>query len=320
MTLEPLLNAGPAIQFHVLTVVPAAIIGGIMLVARKGTFSHRMAGRVWISLMVLTALSSFFIHEINWFHGFSPIHLLSLVVLGSAIEVVRTARQRRIARHKRLVKTLYFGAIGIAGLFTLLPGRIMHEVVFGAASNSGAAAPGHAAASMVSHVVGGAPWWVWPLLAAFILLGLSRAREREMPLWRLVIIPAVLTGLALLHAVTAPWSTSSASAFLTGLLAGSLTGWWSMRAVEAVRLPGNRVRVKGEIVSLFAILCIFSVRFSAGALAAVTPDIMKMTGITELYSFLPVFCSALMAARAIAQAGYNPLGSSHEQLTVEAEY
>ena len=319
MTLEPLLNASPAIQFHVLTVVPAALIGAAMLMARKGTFAHRMAGRVWVLLMVLTALSSLFIHTIRTWGPFSPIHLLSLVVLASAVEIVRTARQRRIARHKRIVKILYFGGLGIAGLFTLWPGRIMHEVVFGDAMTAGVAKPAHAATSLVSHIAGGAPWWVWPLLAALMLLGLSRARAREMPVWRLMIIPAVLTSLTVIHSVTGPWNASSAAAQLAGLLAGAITGWWSMRAVEAVRLAGNRVRVKGELVSLFAILCIFSVRFSAGTLAAVAPDIMKMQGVTELYAFVPVFCAAVMAARALAQAGLNPFAGASGQLTRDAE-
>ncbi|GAB5463028.1 DUF2306 domain-containing protein [Hoeflea alexandrii] len=149
MTLEPLLNASPAIQFHVATVVPAALIGGIMLLMRKGTSLHRMAGRLWIALMVLTALSSFFIHEIKLVGGFSPIHILSVVVLVSAAEVIRSARRRDFVRHQRVVKSLYFGAIGIAGLFTLLPGRIMHEVVF---------APGR---PMERRSGSGRCWWRW---------------------------------------------------------------------------------------------------------------------------------------------------------------
>ncbi|MCY0147955.1 DUF2306 domain-containing protein [Hoeflea sp. G2-23] len=131
MTLEPLLHASTAIQFHVVTVVTAAIIGAHMLWARKGTPRHRISGRVWIVLMAMTALSTFFIHEINLFYGFSPIHLLSVVVLVSVVEVVRSARRRDFVRHKRVVKALYFGAIGIAGLFTLMPGRIMNTSVFG---------------------------------------------------------------------------------------------------------------------------------------------------------------------------------------------
>lgn len=81
MNFEPLLNAPLAIQIHVAAVVPAAIIGLVIFLRRKGTKLHRALGRVWIVLMIATAISSFFIHQINLVGGFSPIHLLSILVL-----------------------------------------------------------------------------------------------------------------------------------------------------------------------------------------------------------------------------------------------
>lgn len=314
MTLEPLLNATPAVQFHVLTVVPAALIGGAMLLANKGTYIHRMGGRVWIALMMLTALSTFFIHEINMFHGFSPIHLLSLVVLVASVGVIRSARQRNFAKHKRIVKMLYFGGIGIAGLFTLLPGRIMHDVVFSSAT----AQPAQTAVPLSVQVAAGAPVWVWPLLLALVALGVSRMRDRDMPLWRLLLLPVILTGVSLTTTMSAQMTGSTLAAAIAGASAGLFAGLWSMRAVPVVMLPGNRVRVKGEFISLFAILGIFASRFAAGTLAAIAPEIIRMQGVTELFALLPVFCAALMAARALAQAGYNPLGAADERLTAEA--
>jgi len=40
---------------------------------------HRLLGKIWMVLMVITSLSSFFIHQIDLFYGFSPIHLLSIL-------------------------------------------------------------------------------------------------------------------------------------------------------------------------------------------------------------------------------------------------
>ena len=306
MTLEPLLDASPAIQLHVATVVPAALIGGLMLILRKGTYLHRMAGRLWIALMVLTALSSFFIHEINLFFGFSPIHILSVVVLVSAVEVIRSARRRDFVRHQRLVKSLYFGAIGIAGLFTLLPGRIMHEVAFTTAP----AEPAQAAAPVAVQAATGAPVWVWPLLIALIALGVSRMREREMPVWRLLLLPAILMAVSLISLISGEVTGADLSAAMAGAVFGLLAGWWSMRFAAVARLAGNRVRVKGEFVSLIAILGIFASRFAAGTLAATAPHILERTGVPELFTLLPVFFAALLTARALAQAGYNPLGAA----------
>lgn len=131
MSLAPLLSAPLAVQLHVYTVVPAALIGGYMLLARKGTPVHRLLGRIWIVLMITTALASFFIHELNLFADFSPIHFLSVLTLVGCVQAVRLARARRIKEHMRMVRSLYFGGIGIAGLFTLLPGRIMNRMIFG---------------------------------------------------------------------------------------------------------------------------------------------------------------------------------------------
>ena len=322
MTLEPLLTASPAIQFHVLTVVPAAIIGGIMLLRKKGTPAHRVAGRVWIALMVLAALSSFFIHTIRTWGPFSPIHLLSVLTLSGAFMVVWSARRRDFISHQRAVKSLYFGAIGIAGFFSFLPGRIMHEVVFGAAEASAAAAtsPAPAATSPAMQIAQAAPIWVWPLLIGLIVLGISRMRDREMPVWRLMLLPAALTVSTLVTLLLGGLGVSGLIAVVSGLGLGLAVGWMTMRAVTARRLAGNRVLVRGEVVSLIAILVIFASRFVAGAMTAMAPDLMEMAGVGELFVAVPVFCAGVMAARALAQAGYNPLWRMREQLTRKAEY
>lgn len=316
MTLEPLLHASPAIQIHVLAVIPAALIGGYVLWARKGTALHRLLGRIWLFLMVVTALSSFFIHTINLVGGFSPIHILSVVVLVSAFEVVRSARRRDFVRHQRLVKSLYFGAIGIAGAFALLPGRIMHETLFAQASVDPAMA---AEVSSTTAGAAGIPVWIWPLLVALIALGTSRTRDREMPVWRLLLLPVILVSISVITAVLGGLDAAALLALTAGMAFGAMTGWWTMRDVEADRLPGNRVRVRGEFVSLIAILAIFAARFAAGMLEATGSSLTDLPGVAELFVFIPVFFAALMAARALAQAGFNPLRLRGRQLTGETQ-
>jgi len=44
---------------------------------------------------------------------------------------VLRARQHQVERHRRAMLGLFAGALVVAGTFTLLPGRIMHSVVFG---------------------------------------------------------------------------------------------------------------------------------------------------------------------------------------------
>jgi uncharacterized membrane protein len=130
MNLAPIFDAPLAVQIHVYTVVPAAIIGAFILLNRKGTFLHKLLGRIWIALMVSTSLSTFFIHSINLFYGFSPIHLLSAYVIFGAFMAIREVRRGNIAAHQKQVTGMYLGGIVLAGLFTFIPGRIMNEVVF----------------------------------------------------------------------------------------------------------------------------------------------------------------------------------------------
>lgn len=130
MYLSPLLEAPLAIQIHVASVLPAAVLGPVLFLRRKGTSSHRLLGKIWLGLMVVAALSSFFIHSINLFYGFSPIHLVSIYVLVGSWLAIKAASEHRISAHKRQVSGLYAGGILGAGAFTLLPGRIMHEVFF----------------------------------------------------------------------------------------------------------------------------------------------------------------------------------------------
>ncbi|NTZ90669.1 DUF2306 domain-containing protein [Agrobacterium tumefaciens] len=130
MSLQPLLDAPLAVQFHVFTVVPAALFGAFVFLRPKGTAIHRLLGKIWVALMVMTSISTFFIHELRMFYGFSPIHLLSIFTIYGCLQSVYFARRGDIRRHMRIMQSVYLGGIVIAGGFTFVPGRIMHEVVF----------------------------------------------------------------------------------------------------------------------------------------------------------------------------------------------
>ncbi|MBC2885993.1 DUF2306 domain-containing protein [Ochrobactrum sp. CM-21-5] len=137
MNFTPLFSAPYAVQLHVVAVVPAAIIGSLILFRRKGTRLHKLFGRIWIILMVITSVSSFFIHQINLILGFSPIHILSVLVLIGCWRAVIAARAGKIAVHRRIMRGVYFGGIVGVGLFAFMPGRLMNEVLFAEGWSSG---------------------------------------------------------------------------------------------------------------------------------------------------------------------------------------
>lgn len=131
MSLAPLLNASPAIQLHAFTAITAFVLGLVQLLGAKGTGRHRALGYLWVALMLVIAISSFWIHGMRQLGPFSLIHLLSIMVLVMLPAGVYFARIHRVRGHKRTMLGLFAGALVIAGLFTFVPGRLMHQVVFG---------------------------------------------------------------------------------------------------------------------------------------------------------------------------------------------
>ena len=130
MSLAPLLDAAPAIPVHAFAAMAAFVLGVIQFAAPKGTLPHRTsAGSGWPDAGV--AVSSFWIHQIRLWGPWSPIHLLSIFTLVMLPLGVWRAHRHRVADHRRIMIVIFSGALVIAGLFTLLPGRIMHAVVFG---------------------------------------------------------------------------------------------------------------------------------------------------------------------------------------------
>ena len=120
----------PAIQLHALAAMAAFAIGVAQLDAPKGTPRHRAVGWLWVLLMLVVAVSAFFIHTIRLWGPWSPIHLLAiftLVMLPIACWTRTVTASRSTARHD----LIFLGALVIAGIFTFYPGRIMHAVVFG---------------------------------------------------------------------------------------------------------------------------------------------------------------------------------------------
>jgi uncharacterized membrane protein len=131
VSFAPLLDAAPAIPVHAFAAMAAFALGLVQFALPKGTLPHRTVGWIWVALMAAVAVSSFWIHQIRLVGPFSPIHLLSILTLVMLPLAVWRAHTHKVAAHRRAMIALFAGTLLIAGLFTLLPGRIMHAVLFG---------------------------------------------------------------------------------------------------------------------------------------------------------------------------------------------
>jgi len=116
----------PAILIHVAAALAALVLGAGIFLARKGTFIHRIAGRSWAALMLVTAVSTIWIRSGP---SYSWIHLLSIgTVLGLAV-AVWFAATGNIRGHRYSIIGLYVGGLVIAGAFTLLPHRLLGKML-----------------------------------------------------------------------------------------------------------------------------------------------------------------------------------------------
>lgn len=119
---------------HLATIVPAFFIGTAMLVMRKGTPVHKVLGRIFMPLMLVTALITLLMPAqvgSRFLGHFGFIHLFSLLVLYSVPTAYFAARRGDIAKHRSSMIGLYVGGLLIAGSFTFMPGRMLNQWLFG---------------------------------------------------------------------------------------------------------------------------------------------------------------------------------------------
>ena len=117
----------PAIVIHLVAAVASIGIGAYVFSGRKGNARHRLFGRVWVALMLVTALSTWWIRSSG---HFSVIHLLSVSVLGALALAVWLAATGRVRRHRNAMVAIYAIALVTAGVFTLLPQRLLGHMLW----------------------------------------------------------------------------------------------------------------------------------------------------------------------------------------------
>lgn len=126
-TALPMPGFPPVLGFHIACALLAMVLGAWLLARRKGTAFHRGLGRLWVVLMVCTSVTSFPIQA----HGhLSALHLLSVISLLAVAAALVGAWRRNLALHRKSMMGAYAGLV-IAGLFALLPDRILGQWLFG---------------------------------------------------------------------------------------------------------------------------------------------------------------------------------------------
>lgn len=131
MSAAPYLASPFAIQIHLVVAIAAFLLGTWLLLRPKGSAPHRRLGRIWMVLMALISLSSFFVPGTvpPVIGPFGLIHLLSVWVLIAISVAIWAARTGRVRHHRIWVTAVYAGALIGAGAGAFAPGRLISEML-----------------------------------------------------------------------------------------------------------------------------------------------------------------------------------------------
>ena len=130
------MSVTPVIAVHMTAAIGAIVTGPVALWARKGAQQrprlHRAFGYAWVTLMVITALSAIFIKVSGLpnISGYTPIHLLIPFTLTGLVFAFYALAKGDIPRHRQTMQRLYYGACVVAGMFTLMPQRLIGHFVW----------------------------------------------------------------------------------------------------------------------------------------------------------------------------------------------
>ena len=109
---------------HVVAALTSVLLGGVQLARRKGDARHKHLGRVWVVLMLWTAVSSFWIRHLRD-GAFSWLHILSLVTLVTVTLGVWNIRRGNVQGHRGNMTGSWIGS-GFAMVFAMaVPDRML---------------------------------------------------------------------------------------------------------------------------------------------------------------------------------------------------
>ena len=126
----------PPIYVHAFFALLAVPLGLYILLTQKGTKKHKLIGRIWSLFLLIVSFTAIFIQAITP-GQYSLIHLLIPWTIGSliySIWSIRKFQKKKLEKYKKAhmysMIGVYVGALLVAGLFTLMPGRLFHEILF----------------------------------------------------------------------------------------------------------------------------------------------------------------------------------------------
>ncbi|MGH1459827.1 MAG: hypothetical protein ACRBBT_13105 [Paracoccaceae bacterium] len=150
---------------------------------------------------------------------------------------------------------------------------------------------------IASAIFTAAPLWAWPLLVVLVLLGLRASRTRSSHVALVYALP--LLGILSVRTVSElPHQNVIWLFFLAAYLLGAALGHARQRHYLIAR-AGQRLTLRGEWLTMSAMLLIFLANFVQGFMAAVVPDVAGSLGFAGGMAVLLGLFSGLFGGRAL---------------------
>lgn len=145
-----------------------------------------------------------------------------------------------------------------------------------------------------------APLWIWPLLAGLVSVGLRALRERRVPTWMIYALP-VLVVLALRSVAGLEPGLPGWAVFVLVWAGSALVGYRLANRWVIERADGH-VRLRGEALTLVALMVIFWANFAAKVLEAVAPATLHSAVGIGAFAGLLAAANGQFAGRALRVA------------------
>ncbi|WP_317384105.1 DUF2306 domain-containing protein [Tritonibacter scottomollicae] len=123
-------DAPPVLMIHVTAALSALALTPMVLWRQRRGRLHKVCGYFWVTFMAVTALSAFGISNISGTGWFSPLHALAVLTLWSLWYAIRAIRRGDVEAHRKALRNLATGGLGVPMVLIFLPGRRFSNTFF----------------------------------------------------------------------------------------------------------------------------------------------------------------------------------------------
>ena len=124
---------------------------------------------------------------------------------------------------------------------------------------------------MIQQIISHTPTYVWALLAFLVYRGVAAAKDREVALGKLFIIPVVMLVISL--AGINGHGLLGAAAWLAGMLASVVIVWATGKGGIVVNRAAGTVLQRGSWAPLVLMVAIFVTKYTVAVMSAMHPEL-----------------------------------------------